>query len=378
MNSWCLAVNVMSVATLFSVGLAQESQAQEACKPYTVKAGDTLGNISLAAFGKVDYQMLFNANVAVLRDNPSSPPEGTVLQIPCADGSIPGGASFAQEAAPEEAAEIAVAAPKVANRVAEAKAAGAYVRPPRFFTGDQWPPFSDSTLPSQGMFVSVALAAFERGDPDMRYSMNWVDDWDAHIRVLLPNGGLDLAIGFYEPNCDSLELASEDTIEICETFVFSEPIYDSVFGIFALSDSLFAQAKTFADLKGARVCRPEGNWFHDLEAQGLAEPDISIFMPVEEWECLYGLLEGAYDVASFEEQYFATALADAGATDEIVENPRLTTIQSAAVMAYKGNESAVEHISSINRGLAELRATGEWAKLVTESLQEAASMAEEP
>ena len=62
------------------------AQAQEACGTYVVKEGDTLGSISMAAYGHLDYQTLFNANVEALRAGPSALAVGTELAIPCVDG----------------------------------------------------------------------------------------------------------------------------------------------------------------------------------------------------------------------------------------------------------------------------------------------------
>ena len=60
-----------------------------------------------------------------------------------------------------------------------------------------------------------------------------------------------------------------------------------------------------------------------------------------------------------------------GLADQIVENPRLSSIQSAAVMAWKDNPKARAYLDIINRGLAEMRQSGEWNSIVSGSLKEA-------
>ena len=67
-----LAVFLLGAAAL--PGLAQ---AQEACTTHVVQEGDTLVSISMAAYGKLDYQLLFNANAALLRDGAGTFGTGT-------------------------------------------------------------------------------------------------------------------------------------------------------------------------------------------------------------------------------------------------------------------------------------------------------------
>ena len=81
----------------FLLLLAPAAFAQEACETYTVQEGDTLGSISLAAYGELNYQLLYNENFEVLRVNPSTPAPGTILRIPCAVGSIAAGDETATE-----------------------------------------------------------------------------------------------------------------------------------------------------------------------------------------------------------------------------------------------------------------------------------------
>ncbi len=90
--------------------LGTSAFAQEACTAYTVKDGDTLGSIAQAAYGTGDYQNIFNANREVIGDNPAGLSSGTVLNLPCEDGSIAGDATAAQII--EEQNKIAASKPK--------------------------------------------------------------------------------------------------------------------------------------------------------------------------------------------------------------------------------------------------------------------------
>ncbi len=351
------------LALLAGLTFGTLATAQEACSTYTVQAGDTLGAISMAAYGRLDHQTLFNANAEILRENPSAVAPGTQLRIPCEDGRL----TAAEVIAP--IAKVAAVAP--AASVTPADSGGAYRPKIRILTGGDWYPFVDEGLSGGGAMVRVATAALTRAGNDHPFTIGWIDDWESHLNIFLPDGSFDLSVAWYVPDCTKLDTASDLTRYTCLNFSFSDPLYDSVFGFFAQKDSPFAEAKTFADLQGARICRPESYSFHDLEAQGLMEPAITLSVPEWAEDCFEGLVDGTYDIATIESQLSNITIADMGLTDQIVENPRLTSIQSAAVMAFTANPKAAEYLGYVNRGLADLRATGEWNSIVSSSLKEA-------
>lgn len=361
---WVRGQSMAIVFGAVALGFAPQARAQEACSTYVVQDGDTLGAISMAAYGLLDYQTLFNANADLLRGDPTVLAAGTEIRVPCPDGRL---------TATEVVQPIAEA---VAGEVAAAESSSGEYRPKiRILTGGDWFPFVDETLSGGGAMVRVATTALNRGGNDFAYSIGWIDDWESHLHVLLPNGTFDLSVAWYVPDCATLDLASDLTRYTCLNFAFSDPLYDSVFGFFAQKDNPFAGAASFAELKGARICRPESYSFHDLEAEGLMEPAITLSVPEWAEDCFEGLIDGTYDVATIESQLSNITIADMGYADQIVENPRLSSIQSAAVMAWKENPKAGEYLEIINRGLAEMRATGEWNSIVSSSLQEAFDVA---
>ncbi|MBL9054341.1 MAG: transporter substrate-binding domain-containing protein [Tabrizicola sp.] len=356
-----LSLVVVSVfVPVVSPGTLGMAAAQEACSSYIVQEGDTLGTISTAAYGTLDYQTIFNANADLLRNDPTALPPGTEIRIPCADGRL---------TATEEIQPIAEA---VASEAASAEASsGEYRRKIKVLTGGDWFPFTDETLTGGGAMVRVATTALTRGSDAHSYTLGWIDDWESHLNILLPNGSFDLSVAWYIPDCSALDQASELTSYTCLNFLFSDPLYDSVFGFFAQKDNPFANAKTFEDLKGARICRPESYSLHDLEAVGLVEPAITLSVPEWAEDCFDGLIDGTYDVATIESQLSNITIRDMGYADQIVENLRLSSIQSAAVMVWKDNPRAREYLDVINLGLSEMRQSGEWNTIVSSSLQEA-------
>jgi hypothetical protein len=132
---WALSKPLrVAVAASAVLGFVQVAQAQEACSIYVVQDGDTLGAISMTAYGTLDYQTLFNANADLLRADPTALAAGTELRIPCADGRL-------TEAEVVQPIAEAVAAEAVAAETTT----GEYHQKIRVLTGGDWFPFTDET-----------------------------------------------------------------------------------------------------------------------------------------------------------------------------------------------------------------------------------------
>lgn len=330
--------------------------AQVACESYVTLEGDTLGSISTAAFGNLDYQLLFNANSALLRSTSGALVAGMTLQIPCADGRL-------------NETEVIAAPDAVVPEVVTGS--GGYKPTVRFVTGGDWYPFADEGLTGGGFLIRLVSTAMQRANNDHPITVNWVDDWSSHETVLLPTGAFDMSVAWYQPDCETLDQLSESTQSLCLNYLFSDSLYDAVFGFFAVKDSAFASATTFEELKGARICRPEGYSFHDLDAQGLMAPAVTISVPPVTADCFNGLVDGTFDIVTVESQLASVVIQELAIADRVVENPRLTSIQAIAAMAWKANPRALEYLTYLNRGLAEMRDSGEWNDIVASSLKEA-------
>ena len=353
---------VCCIATAWVLGsgifLAPAVQAQEACSTYVVRSGDTFGSISQAAYGRLDYQLIFNANADLLRDGGAGIVEGTELRIPCEDGRLTATAALPAIEAVEPAAQ-------------PADTSGKYLPTIRIATGGDWYPFADEGLTGGGFLIRLTSTAYLRSGVENPFRIAWVDDWDSHLTTLLPADAFDLSVAWYQPDCDALDQVSEFTRNLCLNYIFSDSLYDAVFGFFAQKDNPYAGASTFADLKGARICRPEGYSYHDLDAEGLMEPVITLAIPPLVGDCFEGLVDGTYDIVSIESQAAPPVILELDIADQIVENPNITSLQAVAAMAWKANPRAAEYVAYLNQGLAVMRDSGEWNDIVSSSLREA-------
>lgn len=339
--------------------LATTAAAQEACTTYAVKEGDTLGSIAKAAYGSLDYQILFNANRQVLGANPNGLAPGTELVLPCEDGRLTADAPLPTIKLEEKTAQRAGG-----NEV------GAYRPKLKFVSGGDWAPFAEESLTGGGITVRLATTAMHRGGNDRDYSVNWVDDWSAHMTALLPTGAFDIGLAWYMPDCEKIELLSEGMARRCTEYDASLPLYEPVSGFYAKRGGKYAGAKTYADFAGARICRPEGYYTFDLEVEGLVAPTIEMVMPKLREECFEKLVFGDVDIVALEVQSAADVIRTLGIEADVTENVYLSKVLSLSALAHKSNPFGREYLAMINRGLTEMRDTGEWYDIISSTLQE--------
>jgi len=346
------------IAGLAVLLLGTAASAQEACSAYTVQDGDTLGTIAQAAYGSGDYQNIFNANRLTIGDDPASLAAGMVLNLPCADGSIAGGAT-AEEIIAEQN-----------ERQASAPATNAYEPPIKFLAGGNYAPFSDETLVGGGFLVRLAETAMHRAGNSRGYVTAFVNDWGSHLDVLLPTGAFDVGLGWYMPDCEKRSLLSDAMRYRCDEFDSTLPVYEPVVGYYTAKDSKFAGAASFEDYKGAKICRMDGYFTFDLEEEGLVPPAIELVRPTLPEECMEALMTGAADVAGMEVQSAADAIAKLGIGGDVVENPNLSKVLAMSFIAHKSNPFGKQYITLLNRGLTEMRNTGEWYAIISSTLKE--------
>jgi len=354
---------------------ALPSLGQEACQSYTVQRGDTLTNIAVRVFGNKNFAPIYRANRAVIGANPSLIEVGTVLQIPCADGTVPpAGAATesATAAAPADAAPAEAPAEAATAEAAPAEAAAAPAVAPlaeiAFVTGNDYPPFTGEDLPNGGIFTQLVRTAMARGDEKQNFTIDFVNDWSAHLDSLLPRGAYDATFPWSRPDCENLAALPEKDAYRCTDFDFSESFYEIVDGFFAVKGSGLDTAQSYDDYVGKRICRPESYSLSGLASAGLVEPAVTLVRPNTVGECFEALATGTVDVVAIEVQVASDALADLGLKNDVVEDPHLAQVKTLHVMVHKSNPHRQEILAIIDRGLTNMRESGEWFDIVSAGL----------
>jgi polar amino acid transport system substrate-binding protein len=242
--------------------------------------------------------------------------------------------------------------------------------------GDGWFPFTDTRLKDGGVLTRLGLVAFTRGGNDRETRLDWVDDWGSHLDVLLPTQAFDLSIGWDGIDCSRIDLLSDDMVRRCTEVELSDPVYEVVYGLYSLPDNAYGEVRSFADLNGARICRPEGWATADLEVEGLSPPAVTYVQPVNADGCVEALIDGEADVMSIEVESAVDSMERAGATETVVQNPYLIKIASLHFATHVTNKRGKEYLQMLNRGLAEMRETGEWYDIVAGTLTEASGISQ--
>ena len=116
--------------------------------------------------------------------------------------------------------------------------------------------------------------------------------------------------------------------------------------------------------------RPEGWPTSDLEVEGLAAPTVTFLHPKTPMECAKMLLAGEIDLYSIEIETSTANFEELGATDAVELNPALATFNTHHFVTAKSNARGREYIAMLNRGITEMRESGEWYDIVATGLAE--------
>lgn len=358
MKHTSLTASLYAAAALAIGTLPNPAQAQEACSVYNVRAGDSLGSIAEAAYGTFDYQQIFNANRNQIA-NPNAIEVGIALQLPCEDGSLPGTASATD-----------IIAAETARAEASASTSNSFEPPIKLVSANGWAPFVGEEFDGGGMLVRLATTALNRGGNSRDYNVSFVDDWGAHLSTLLPLGAFDVSIAWYLPDCSKIDMLSDAMKARCTELDGSLPIYETVVGFFTMPGNEYEGVRNYGDYAGARICRPEGWFTFDLEEQGLIEPLVTMVVPNSVNDCFELMQSDEVDVVPLEIESVAAAASELGIENEIVQNPYLTNLLELSFVTHKTNPRGRVYIAMLNRGLTEMRESGEWYAIISDSLAE--------
>ena len=235
-------------------------------------------------------------------------------------------------------------------------------------TGNGFAPFTDESLPGRGFFTELVETAILRAQPELPYSIKFINDWGAHLDVLMPSFAFDASFPWTKPDCRYPELLSAAEQSRCDAYHFTDPFYEVVDGLFARKGSGFDNARQYTEFHGAVICQPDGYTQSHLDLAGLVEPTVEFLRPTGVAACFEMLMQAEVDVVSAEIQSAELAIAKLALRNRIILNPYLAAIKHLAIMVHKDNEQAGELLDLLNEGLGIMRESGEWRTIVTDAL----------
>ena len=320
--------------------------AQDACEYYRIKRGDSLRDISMVVYGSRDnFRMIYDENRAEIGRNPNRIYPGTVLRIPCADGSFPKPDALADETS-----------------------AGTSGATTSFVTANGYLPYTDEGLRHRGFMTHLVNNAMLRAAPERNVEVIFVNDWSAHLDHLLPRQAFDASFPWTAPDCANEGNLNRSEQMACENFVYSNPFYEIVEGFFAKNGSGYEAAMSVSQFAGAKICRPEGYPTGHLLDLGLTPANFTLVQPATVHECFEELMFGRVDMVSLDTRSGERVMQDLGIRFDVTENPHVFSLQSLRVAAHKENPGTRELIETLNTGLEIMITSGEWNQIVTEGL----------
>lgn len=346
-------------AAALSAVLPAVALAQEACTTYTVQVGDTLGSIAQAAYATYDYQTIFNANRDKLSGTFNDLPAGLDLILPCLDGRLTPDTELGSIISTEDETQNA-------NRATSKT----YQPTLRFVSGNGRKPLSDESLLGGGALVRIATTALQRGGNDYKATVGWVDDWRSHTKTLLPSNAFDISVAWLMPDCTKLDQLGPEAVDRCTKFDMSLPVYELAFVFTTLADSPYVNARDYGDFAGARICQPRGWSSFPLEQVGLVEPVItSVRLPTAD-ACGEALLDGEVDALAIPVEASNDTFERLDVMDKVIINPVLVQILSMHLLTSKENPRGKQYIEMLNKGITEMRESGEWYDILATTLAE--------
>ncbi|MBL9050294.1 MAG: ABC transporter substrate-binding protein, partial [Tabrizicola sp.] len=102
----------------------------------------------------------------------------------------------------------------------------------------------------------------------------------------------------------------------------------------------------------------------------LAPPVVEIVQPKNPIDCAELLLKGEVDVYSIEAETSTSNFTELNGVDKVVVNPALTTFITYHFLTAKSNPRGRVYIAMLNRGITEMRESGEWYDIVATGLAE--------
>ena len=334
-------------AALFAFGVAGNAAvAAPSCSSnYVVQAGDTLSGIARTAYGDTNlwpYIYGYSSNAATIGTNPSLISIGLTLRLP-----------------PCPRTEAATRSAAIANDDGSSRTSDTI----EVMTAGDYEPFTDQNWDNGGMLTEVVNAALSKapGAPD--YSIDWINDWSAHIDPLLRRHKYDMGFPWFKPDCERPENLSEEDRTRCE-FYFSESLFDMLIIIFKRADDQTILSKD-SDLHGKRLCRPAGYFTFDLTKRGLVPGEtIELATPQSVADCFHQLVDGEVDYVTMNEFTGQSTIKEFGYGEFVKASESLADTLGLSLIIHRNHPNARTLLRQFDEGLAALKQSGQYDEIV--------------
>ena len=322
-------MKLKDLAPLIVVGLTFGSSLA-AEQVYTVEPGDSLSAISLRYYrDQSHWPLIWQANPDKVYQNGALILVGTQLVIPDPPAQAP------RVTTPDH------------TRVNTATG----VQEIDIVTGNDYKPYTDESLPAGGMLTEVADKAFRYlGYAPTIDFVNWPSGYD------LTRRGKFAATFPYAP-----------TEERKQDYLYSESIADTLTYVYWSNGRAF-EFRDLDDLRGQRVCRPEG-YFHDFLDQLINSGQIDFYEPRQLDTCFQDVVEGTVDVVVIGELDGDAKLVEMKLVDQIARSDVAANVGSLHVIFPKSDPNSPALLERFDSVLRDMKSSGEMAEIAERHLK---------
>ena len=329
---------------------AQPNACNNAVQEYFVSAGDTLSNISQAAFGdQQQWPRIFEypGNADAIGRNPNLLVIGTPLRIPPCPGSVQ---SIPTEAVPNQTAK------RSRNKI-----------PFKIYvvTGDDWAPYVSTDWPNGGMATVIVEAAFEAAGMGDEVEIHYVNDWAAQLETLTKTNRYQLTFPWFYPKMDFWQTCDRlpEPMQIRCEYDHSEPIASVTLGFFKESGRADLQNESIEMMNQMRLCRPRGYSTFELVENGITVDNLIVEDTPK--DCFARMLEGGVDYVLLNRFTGVAVAAEMGIQDR-VKMADLSIASPMHILAYRNNPmDTVKILEDFNAGLATIIDNGTYGQIIS-------------
>lgn len=223
--------------------------------------------------------------------------------------------------------------------------------PLKLITGDDYPPWTDKSLPHGGLATWLVTRSFAAAE----YPLGPIR-WQPWKR-----GFEDTRVGNTDGTFPWIVNA-----ERLEVFEFSAPFLPSVEYAWTRADGTF-QPKAKDDLRRRAFCRPIGYGEFGLVRELIDEKALRRETPQSMTSCFKMLASGRVDFVYSTRSDAENALRHAGVDPAGIRRPALKVSEiDQHLIVGKANPRAKEIVAAFDRGFAILKASGEWDRMKAE------------
>lgn len=344
----------------FAILAATSASAQTCGGTYQVQSGDSLSAIADRLYkdaGK--WTAIHQNNVAKLGERADRLLVGMKLDLLCING-LPVGLEGGQPLDTAAAAAVEAAAPK-AEPLSVKLPSSAALHKLTFITSDDYAPFTDRKLPEGGMMTDVVQQVMAEAAPPQGFSVQWVNDWSAHLDTLLPQGLVDASFPWFKPRCETNPEEYR-----CQNFLFSDPLFE-VLELAYVDTTKGLKLETDADFEGKTLCRMSGYaaWALDQDGRNwVKDSKIKLERPARVGDCFQMLVDGKVDVVMIDEFAGRAALRDMGLSDRVKPLERPLSVETIHLLVSKTDPEGQAIMEMFNLGMKRLRDKGAYQRLI--------------